>query len=253
MKIVPALLAALALAACLAVDAKTLRWSSAGDLVTMDPHAQNEGFTNAFLDNIYETLVVRGKDLKVEPLLATSWSIVNPTTLRFKLRPNVKFSEGESFTADDVVFSIQRAMEDTSNFKPYLAGVKEAKKVDDLTVDIVTEGPAPVLVPQLTEVRMMSKSWCVKHNVTKPQDFKAKEETFASRNSNGTGEYLLKSREADVKDGRGAQSQVVGESPRATWTRSSIRRSNPTAREWPRFFPARSISCSIHRPRTSRA
>ena len=125
---------------------------------------------------------------------------MNPTTItRFKLRPNVKFHEGEPFTADDVVFSIQRALADTSNFKPYLAGVKEAKKVDDLTVDIITDGPAPVLVPQLTEVRIMSKSWCVKHNVTKPQDFKNKEETYASRNANGTGEYILKSREADVK------------------------------------------------------
>ena len=177
----------------------------------MDPHAQNEGFTNVFLDNIYETLVTRGKDLKVEPLLATSWSLVNPTTTRFKLRPNVKFQEGEPFTADDVVFSIQRALEDTSNFKPYLAGVKEARKVDDLTVDIITDGPAPVLVPQLTEVRMMSRSWCVKHNVTKPQDFKNKEETFASRNTNGTGEYVLKSREADVKTVRHPEPELVGQ------------------------------------------
>jgi peptide/nickel transport system substrate-binding protein len=198
-RIVPILSIVLALAVASAAGAKTLRWSSQGDVVTMDPHAQNEGFTNAFLDNIYETLVVRGKDLKVEPLLATSWTLVNPTITRFRLRPNVKFHEGEPFTADDVVFSIQRALEDTSNFKPYLAGVKEAKKVDDLTVDIITEGPAPVLVPQLTEVRMMSKSWCVKHNITKPQDFKNKEETYGSRHTNGTGEYILKSRAEDVK------------------------------------------------------
>ena len=199
MRIVPILLVLLALAVAPAAGAKTLRWSSQGDAVTMDPHAQNEGFTNFFLDNIYETLVTRGRDLKVEPLLATSWSLVNLTTTRFKLRPNVKFQEGEPFTADDVVFSIQRALEDTSNFKPYLAGVKEAKKVDDLTVDIITDGPAPVLVPQLTEVRIMSRSWCLKHNVTKPQDFKNKEETYASRHTNGTGEYILKSRAEDVK------------------------------------------------------
>lgn len=199
MRAVPAILAALALAAATHADSKTLRWASQGDIVTMDPHAQNEGFTNAYLDSIYETLVTRGKELKVEPCLATSWATVNATTTRFKLRPNVKFHEGEPLTADDVVFSIQRALEDTSNFKPYLAGVKEAKKVDDLTVDIVTEGPAPVLVPQLTEVRIMSKSWSLKHNVAKPQDFKALEETYASRNTNGTGAYILKSRQADVK------------------------------------------------------
>jgi peptide/nickel transport system substrate-binding protein len=189
---------ALALAAA-PLDAKTLRWSSAGDITTIDPHGNNEGFTNAYLDHIYETLVTRGKDLKVEPCLATSWQNVSPTVTRFKLRPNVRFHDGSPFTADDVVFSIQRAMSDTSNFKPYLAGVKDAKKVDDLTVDIITEGPAPVLVPQMTEVRIMNRAWATKHNVLKPQDYKNKEETFATRNANGTGPYILRTREADVK------------------------------------------------------
>ena len=192
-------LLALALAASPILEAKTLRYSSQGDIVTIDPHAQNEGFTNAFLDHIYETLVTRGRDLKVEPCLAVSWAAVNPTTMRFKLRPNVRFHDAAPFTADDVVFSITRALADTSNFKPYLAGVKEAKKVDDLTVDILTEGPAPVLIPQLTEVRIMNRAWATKHNVLKPQDFKNKEETYASRNANGTGQFVLQSREADVK------------------------------------------------------
>ncbi len=190
---------AVAIALAMPAVAKTLRFSSQGDISTIDPHGNNEGFTNAFLDHIYETLVTRGKDLKVEPCLAVSWTQVSPTVLRFKLRPNVKFHDGTPFTADDVVFSIGRALSDTSNFKPYLAGVVEAKKVDDLTVDVVTSGPAPVLVPQLTEVRIMSRAWSAKHNVLKPQDFKNKEETYASRNANGTGPYVLKSREADVK------------------------------------------------------
>jgi len=203
MKTTRAVCAAVAVACCalaaLPLDAKTLRFSSQGDITTIDPHGNNEGFTNAYLDSIYETLVTRGKDLKVIPCLAVSWQLLNPTTTRFKLRDNVKFHDGTPFTADDVVFSIQRALSDTSNFKPYLAGVKDAKKVDDLTVDIITEGPAPVLIPQLTEVRIMSRAWCTKHNVLKPQDYKNKEETFATRNANGTGPFILRSREADVK------------------------------------------------------
>src|SRR3954469_2255160 len=179
--------------------AATLRWAAAGDISTMDPHANNEGFTNFYHDNIYEPLVTRGKALKVEPCLALSWQAVNATTMRFKLRPNVHFHDGTPFTADDVVFTIQRALSDTSNFKPYLAGVKEAKQVDPLTVDVITEGPAPVLIPQLTEIRIMSRAWSTKHNVLKPQDYKNKEETYASRNANGTGPYLLRSRDADVK------------------------------------------------------
>jgi len=193
-----ALAAAIALAAAPAL-AKTLRFSSQGDITTIDPHGNNEGFTNAFLDNIYETLVTRGKDLKIVPGLAETWTQASPTVTRFKLRAGVRFHDGTPFTADDVVFSVQRALSDTSNFKPYLAGVKEARKVDDLTVEIVTTGPAPVLIPQLTEVRIMSKAWCTKHNVTKPQDFKNKEETFATRNANGTGPFILRTREADVK------------------------------------------------------
>jgi peptide/nickel transport system substrate-binding protein len=182
-----------------ALEARTLRWSSQGDITTLDPHSNNEGFNNSYLDNIYEPLVTRGKNLAIEPCLALSWEYVNPTTLRVKLRPNVRFHDGSPFGADDVVFTIERALSDTSNFKTYLTGVKGAKKVDDLTADILTEGPVPVLIPQLTEVRIMSKAWSTKHNILKPQNYMAKEETFSSRNANGTGPYIVRSREADVK------------------------------------------------------
>jgi peptide/nickel transport system substrate-binding protein len=197
--VVRAALLAAVFAAAATVEAKTLRWSSQGDILTLDPHSQNEGLNNSFSEEIYEPLVTRGKDLKIGPCLAVSWERVNPTTMRFKLRPNVRFHDGTPFNADDVVFTIQRALMETSRFRPYLAGVKEARKIDDLTVDVVTEGPAPVLIPQLTEIRIMSKPWATKHNVLKPQDFAGKEETYASRNANGTGPYILKSRDADVK------------------------------------------------------
>jgi peptide/nickel transport system substrate-binding protein len=196
---IASLAAAVAIALAFPVSAATLRWAAAGDISTMDPHANNEGFTNAYHDHIYEPLVTRGKDLKVEPALAVSWQAQSTTVMRFKLRPNVKFHDGSPFTADDVVFSFQRALSDTSNFKPYLAGVKEARKIDDLTVDVITDGPAPVLLGQLTEVRIMNRAWCAKHNVSKPQDYKNKEETYAVRNANGTGAYILRSRDADVR------------------------------------------------------
>ncbi len=193
-----AILAA-ALALCAAANAKTLRWSSQGDILTMDPHAQNEGLNNTVSDHIYEPLVTRGKDLKIEPCLATEWKATGPTAMQFKLRPGVRFHDGAPFTADDVVFSIERALAPTSNFSPYMQGITGARKIDDLTVEIQTKGANPVLLPQLTEVRMMSRAWAAKHGVQRPQDFKNKEETFAARNANGTGPFVLKSREADVK------------------------------------------------------
>jgi peptide/nickel transport system substrate-binding protein len=181
------------------VNAKTFRWASQGDVLTMDPHSQNEGLNNSMSDHIYEPLVNRGKTMAIEPCLSLSWTQVNPTTMRFKLRDKVVFHDGASFSADDVVFSITRALEKTSDFSAYMQGIKEAKKIDNLTVDIVSDGPNPTLLDQLTEVRMMNKAWALKNNAQKPQDFKNKEETYTARNTNGTGPFILKAREPDVK------------------------------------------------------
>ena len=73
------------------VDAKTFRWASQGDVLTMDPHSQNEGLNNTMSDHVYEPLVTRGKTMALEPCLAVSWTQVNPTTMRFKLRDKVTF------------------------------------------------------------------------------------------------------------------------------------------------------------------
>lgn len=192
--------AALAMATALPfADAKTFRWASQGDILTMDPHSQNEGLNNSASDHIYEPLINRGKTMAIEPCLAISWTQINPNTMRFKLRDKVIFHNDAIFTADDVVFSITRALEKTSDFSAYMQGIKSAKKIDSLTVDIVSDGLNPTLLDQLTEVRMMNKAWALKNNAQKPQDFKNKEETYTARNTNGTGPFILKAREPDVK------------------------------------------------------
>ena len=174
------LLASLTLAATLAAEAKTLRWSTKGDVLTFDPHSQNEGLNNTISEQVYEPLVTRGKTMALEPSLALSWKLMDANTMRFKLREKVVFHDGTPFTADDVVFSITRALQKSSDFSAYMQGVKEAKKVDTYTVDIITNGPNPTLLDQLTEVRLLSQAWATKHKVLVPQDFKAKEETFAA-------------------------------------------------------------------------
>lgn len=194
-----ALAIASAVAMPAATQAKTLRWAAQGDILTFDPHSQNEGMTIAANSYIYEPLVDYDKDFKVVPRLATSWEQVSPTLYRFKLREGVKFHDGSAFTADDAVFSVHRAMAPTSNYKAYTTGIKEARKIDDHTIEIETTAPNPVLLRQLPNVFIMSRAWSEKHNVAKPQDFVNKEETFAARNTNGTGPYKLKSREVDVR------------------------------------------------------
>jgi peptide/nickel transport system substrate-binding protein len=195
--LIGALLAAAVMAGPL--SAKTLRWASQGDILTFDPMSQNESLNNTFSDYVYEGLVRYNKQFVPEPALATSWTRVSPTVWRFNLRKNVKFHDGTPMTADDVVFSFQRVLAPASNMKVYAQGVKEAKKIDDFTVEIVTDGPNPVLLRGLVDVKIMSKAWSTKNNVVNPQNYAQKEESFAARNTNGTGQFMLKSREADVK------------------------------------------------------
>jgi peptide/nickel transport system substrate-binding protein len=179
--------------------AKVFRYASQIDPGTMDPHAIASLYNTRVISQIYETLVGRDEQFRVDPRLALSWSLAEPKAWRFKLRPGVRFHDGTPFTADDVVFSVGRALAPTSQQKQTLPNVTGARKVDALTVDIVTSQPTPSLPLALTNLRIMSKAWCVLHHVERPLDFNGKEETFATRNTNGTGPYMLKQWDADVK------------------------------------------------------
>jgi len=74
----------------------------------------------------------------------------------------------------------------------YVAGVKEIKKVDDHTIDMILDKPNPVLLNSLVTFLIMDKEWAAKNKSEKVQDYKAKEDTFASRNTNGTGPFVIK-------------------------------------------------------------
>ena len=179
-------------------SAATLRWANDGDANSMDPYTRSETFLLTFTQNIYDPLVRRNRELKVEPALAESWEQPEPTTWRFHLRHGVKFHGGESFTADDVVFSWQRAIAPGSQINAYFQSVKEVRKVDDFTVDFITKNPNPILLEEITFWVIMSKSWCEAHNAAVPTDLtKTKEENFATRNANGTGPFILGLREPD--------------------------------------------------------
>ena len=86
--------------------AKVIKWSMQGDSLTLDPHAQNEGPTTQVSRQVYEALVTRGLDMSIGPQLATKWKAVDPNTWYFFLREDVKFSNGQKMTSEDVVFSI---------------------------------------------------------------------------------------------------------------------------------------------------
>lgn len=181
-------------------SATKLTLARSGDALSLDPHAQNEGPTHNLNHQIYEPLVRRHPDGALVPVLAVSWGISSdPKVWEIKLRSGVRFHDGAAFTADDAVFSIKRAMSPTSDMKGGLSSIEDVSKVDDATIRIRTKGPNPILIQAFTNVFMMNKAWAERHKVETPQNFSAKEETFAVRNANGTGAYVLVSREPDVR------------------------------------------------------
>jgi peptide/nickel transport system substrate-binding protein len=180
-------------------EARTVRWAASGDPNTMDPHSQNVGTVTMVLQQIYDSLISRNQQLGLEPGLATAWTQEEPTRWRFTLRPNVRFHEGEAFTSDDVVFSITRALQPTSNFGIFVDTIDRAVAVDGLTVDIITKSADPILPNKLASVFMMSRSWSERNNAARPQNTRQREEMHTTRNTNGTGAFRLQSREPDVR------------------------------------------------------
>ncbi len=191
------------LGACMALapaaQAQTLRWASQGDTLTMDPHSQNEGLTNSINGQIYEKLVTRDRHLAIVPGLASSWQQTAPLVWRFKLRAGVKFHDGTPLTVDDVVFSVLRAQLPTANIAVYANALGTPKAVDAETVEFRLAKPNPVFLQNMDAVFIMSRAWSEKHKVTKPLDFKNKEESYAGFNANGTGPYMLVSRQPGIK------------------------------------------------------
>jgi peptide/nickel transport system substrate-binding protein len=171
--------------------AVTLKWAAQNDILTLDPHSQNHATTNAILMHAYEGLTRYNDKYQIEPGLATKWTYINPTTVRFDLRKGVKFHDGSPFTADDVIFSFGRIKQPQGTMQIYVTGINEIKKIDDYTVEFVLAGPNPILLRNIVDFRIMSKGWSEKNRTTNVQDYKAKEENYASRNVNGTGPYRI--------------------------------------------------------------
>jgi peptide/nickel transport system substrate-binding protein len=178
-----------------AAQAVTLRVANQGDAQSMDPHSLNESLQLTFTNNIYEPLVARDKKLGLTPGLATKWSQPKPTVWRFELRRGVNFHDGTPFTADDVVFSFNRAAGPGSDMQGYTNTFKEVRKIDTHTVEVETLTPFPILPDVLTNVFVMSKKWCEDNKAQNPVDRRKGIENAASFKANGTGPFRLKERQ----------------------------------------------------------
>ena len=127
-------------------SADTLRISMRDALPNVDPYYNNLRTGVVMHHQAWDTLVYRNPDtFKIEPLLATSWKMPNPTTIEFTLRPNVKFHDGSTLTADDVVYTLNLASDPNSKVSTpaNYNWIEKAEKTGDLAVRVTLKRPTP--------------------------------------------------------------------------------------------------------------
>jgi peptide/nickel transport system substrate-binding protein len=153
------------------------------DPSTLDPmnHLETPAY-NVCL-NLYDTLLQRSPDLKIEPLLASSYRLINDLTWEFKLRKGVKFQNGEDFNAAAVKFNLERMIDPKNKLKQVLfQGVIDRVDIlDDYTVRIITKKPCPYLDAEL----------CLAGSMIAPKYLQEKGPVHLSTNPVGTGPYKL--------------------------------------------------------------
>jgi peptide/nickel transport system substrate-binding protein len=179
--------------------AKTFKYAFQGDLNSLDPYSLNETFTLGAMGNVMEGLTKRDKELKIIPGLAERWEMIEPTRWRFHLRKGVKFHHGEDFTADDVLFSLDRMRSPGSQIKTRAPADMKANKVDDHTVDFILTQPNPILHHEWDTWYIFSKKWAEANGATQAQSATATSLSPWALTANGTGPFMVISHEPGVK------------------------------------------------------
>jgi peptide/nickel transport system substrate-binding protein len=172
-------------------NTKTLHIGVRGDLNLLDPHTLNETFSIGILGNVLEGLTRRDRNLRIIPGLATSWRKLSPTHWRFRLRRGVRFHNGASFTADDVIFSMHRARMPASQMKVRIPADARFVKVDEYTVDVLLAKPDPILHYGWDNLYILSKSWTEAHGLAAPHPATARAHNLAALTTNGTGPFRI--------------------------------------------------------------
>lgn len=168
--------------------AQELRIATSYKLMTLDPHYSTLNENSSLLSQIYERLVYQDEKFELKPGLAASWRRLSDTRWEFKLRENVRFHDGSPFTAQDVIYTIERIQNflkpPSGGFQPYAKGIKSASAPDPLTVVFETNGSQPTLPLSLSSIFIMPKS---------ASGFKTTEELNGGAVPIGTGPYKFKS------------------------------------------------------------
>src|SRR3954454_2365222 len=180
------------------VRAETVvRWATPEPAVTWDPHGADIRYTMNALGQVYDRLVQAGSDLRVQPGLAVSWDLLAPDRWRFELRPGVRFHDGTPLTAEDVVFSFERARAEGSDFRSALSSIVEMRANGPAAVEVRTHVPDLLLPVRIRTILIMSARWAREHGVAGPTSCYRDTGTYARDHAMGTGPFRLETVEAN--------------------------------------------------------
>jgi peptide/nickel transport system substrate-binding protein len=178
----------------------TLKLAMDADPVSLDPHVQLSGGMLQYSHMVFDSLVRYDQDMNFVPRLAEKWERIDDLTMRFYLRKGVKFHSGNDFTAEDVVFTIDR-LKKSDDYKGLFEPFVGATVVDAHTVDLVTKKPYGLVLNMATYVFPMDKMfYSGTDDKGKAKDLIIKTDySFANENESGTGPFVVTQREQGVK------------------------------------------------------
>ena len=154
-------------------------------VTSLDPHYHQLSPNNAAASMIFDRLVNTDERSRLVPGLATEWRAVEPTVWEFRLRPGVRFHNGQEFTADDVAFTIARVPNvpnSPSSFAIYTRPIRAVEVVDPLTIRFRTESPYPLLPMDFSNVFILDRQT---HEGAATEDYNS------GRVAIGTGPYRV--------------------------------------------------------------
>ncbi|WP_408011240.1 ABC transporter substrate-binding protein [Pseudalkalibacillus sp. A8] len=133
-------------------DNTTLTIAQSADLTTMDPQNSLSTTGDRVFRNMFSRLFYRDSNMEIQPELVDTYENIDDVTWNFKLKDGVTFHNGDPLTAEDVKFSLERVMtDDTLKEFTYFQQFTEVNVIDDLTVEIKTDGPMPTILPLLAK------------------------------------------------------------------------------------------------------
>lgn len=193
MKVVARFIHLIGLFFCSANFAATLHMATDADPASLDPHEHLSQGTLQLSHLTFDPLLRWTQENTFEPRLATSWKSIDPLTTRFDLREDVYFHSGNPFSADDVIYTMQR-LKSSVEFRALFDNIDRVEKLSDYRIDIITHKPTPLLLNLMAYLFPMDKAFYQGRD-----DIVKFGNSFASRNLSGTGPYIITNREPGTR------------------------------------------------------